>query len=117
VMGVARQVIQAEVTEKKDIILQTVTRALEAAVQSDEYIITVHPEDLKLVTEKEPLLLAGMKGLQNIHFRGDESVSRGGCLAESHSGDVDATIETQLKEIHEHLCRKIMAEPHGTDLT
>ncbi|MCF8040390.1 MAG: flagellar assembly protein FliH [Desulfohalobiaceae bacterium] len=110
IIGVARQVIQTEVEEKKEIVVKTVTRALEAAVQSDEYTITVHPEDLKVVTEQEPLLLAGMRGLQNISFRTDEAVSRGGCLAESHTGDVDAAIETQLNEMHEHLRKEILTD-------
>lgn len=108
VLGVARQVIQTEVGIQENIILKTITRVLESAVESDEYTITVHPEDLKLVQEQEPLFLAGMKGLQNIHFLTDETISRGGCLAKSHAGDVDATIETQLKEIYEHLCTEIL---------
>ncbi|MCF8024333.1 MAG: flagellar assembly protein FliH [Desulfobacteraceae bacterium] len=108
VMAVARQVVQTDVEEKEDIIVNTVKKTLEAAVAADEYYIRVHPEDLAIVKEHEPLFLAAMKGLQNIHFMADESISRGGCVAESRAGDVDATIETQLSEIKDHLCQAVM---------
>ncbi|MGM0452552.1 MAG: FliH/SctL family protein [Thermodesulfobacteriota bacterium] len=107
VMGVVGQVIQTEVTENTDIIVKTVTRALESAVASAEYFIKVHPDDLARVKEKEPLFLAAMKGLQNIYFIADESIARGGCLAESQAGDVDATIESQISEIYEHLRKEM----------
>lgn len=103
IMGVARQVIRAEVRESEQIILDTVTRALEAAVSSDEYYIRVNPEDMDTVTENEPLFFASMKGLRNIHFIADDTVEKGGCIAESTAGDVDATIESQLIEIYDHL--------------
>ncbi len=108
VMAVARQVIQEDVAEKQDIIVRTVKKSLEAAVAADEYYIRVHPEDLEIVKEHEPLFLAAMKGLQNIHFMADESIARGGCVAESRAGDVDATIESQLAEIEDHLYKAVM---------
>jgi len=108
VMAVARQVIQTEIEENSQIIAKTVTRALESAVESDEYYIRVHPDDLARVTENEPLFLAAMKGLRNIHFIADESISRGGCRAESRAGDVDATLESQLEKITKHLRTEIV---------
>jgi flagellar assembly protein FliH len=108
IMAVVKQVIQTEVEENKSIILKTVTKTLEAAVPADQYYIRVHPEDLNIVTEKEPLFLAGMKGLKNISFLADETISRGGCIAESQVGEVDATIDSQLTEIYEHLRKEIL---------
>jgi flagellar assembly protein FliH len=108
IMAVVKRVIHTEIEEKGDIIVKTLTKALQAAVQADKYYIRVHPEDLNIVTEKEPLFLASMKGLQNIYFLADETVSRGGCFAESQAGEVDATIESQLNEIYEHLRQEIV---------
>lgn len=108
VMAVSRRVIRSEVEEKEDIVVGMVKKALDAAVASDEYYIRVNPEDLAIVKEHEPLFLAAMKGLQNIHFTADENISRGGCVAESRAGDVDATIETQLSEVREHLYEAVM---------
>jgi len=108
VMAVARQVVQAEIEEKPELVVKTVSRAIDAAVESDEYYIKVHPEDLEQVKANEPLFLAAMKGLENIHFIADESITRGGCRAESRAGDVDATIESQMGKIEEHLRAEIV---------
>jgi flagellar biosynthesis/type III secretory pathway protein FliH len=37
IMAMARQVIHTEIEEKKDVILQTLTKTLQAAIQSDKY--------------------------------------------------------------------------------
>lgn len=103
IMAAAKKVIQTEIEKNKEIIIHTVNKALQSAIEADEYYIKVHPEDLQIVSEKEPLFLASMKGLQNIHFISDETISRGGCIAESRTGEVDATIESQLDEIYKHL--------------
>lgn len=108
IMAAVKQIIHVEVNEKEDIITKTISKVLENAIQADKYYIRVNPKDLSTVNEKEPLFLAAMKGLQNIYFIADETVSRGGCLAESHAGDVDGTIESQLSEIYEHLHREIL---------
>lgn len=103
VMAIAGQVIQCEVADKKDVILATLNRALKAAVKSDEFHVKVNPEDFSVVTEKKPLFLASISGLKNITFEADPQIARGGCLVESTLGQVDATIETQMGEIRQHL--------------
>lgn len=108
IMAVAKQVIHTEIGVNETIVLNTVSRVLQTAIQADKYYIRVNPEDFKIVTEKEPLFLACMKGLQHIYFLADETVSRGGCLAESQAGEVDATVESQLAEIYQHLCKEIL---------
>lgn len=108
IMAVSARVIRTGVDEKKEMIVNTVTDALGAAVEADEYYIRVNPEDLETVMQRQPLFLAAMKGLQNIYFIADEKISPGGCVAESRAGDVDATIETQLGEIEEHLRKAVI---------
>jgi flagellar assembly protein FliH len=108
IMAVVKQVIHTDIEENKGIIVKTVIKTLESAVPADQYYIRVHPKDLNIVTENEPLFLAGMKGLKNIYFLADETISRGGCLAESQVEEVDATIDSQLKEIYEHLRKEIL---------
>ncbi len=107
VLAISRQVIDAEVASRKEIILATIERALQAAVRSDSYRIRVHPDDLQLVQEKKPLFLAAIHGLENISFEADPAVARGGCLLESELGDVDATIDSQLEEIRRNLLAAI----------
>ncbi len=110
VMSVVSKVIQVEVTEKEEIIEKTIQKALESAIQSDEYHIKVNPKDYELVNEKKPLFVARIRGLGNIVFEPDSSISRGGCKVESDQGEVDATLETQLEEINKNFLEMIKAE-------
>ncbi|GAB4165681.1 MAG: hypothetical protein Tsb0017_07700 [Geothermobacteraceae bacterium] len=107
VMTIARQVIHREVTVNPEIVLSTIDMALQASVSSDSYVIHVNPEDLQLVEEQKPLFLASIRGLENIQFRPDSEVERGGCLVESNLGQVDATIEGQLDEVRRTLLEAI----------
>lgn len=110
VMSVVSQVIQVEVVEKEEIIEKVIQKALESAIQSEEYHIKVNPEDYELVDEKKPLFVARLRGLGSIVFEPDSSITRGGCKVESDQGEVDATIETQLEEINRNFVDLMKAE-------
>ncbi len=99
VMAIARQVIHAEISVNREVVLSTIDRALQAAVSSDAYQVRVNPEDLVVATERKPLFLASISSLKNITFQADPAIARGGCLVESDLGEVDATIDSQLEEI------------------
>ncbi|OEU53508.1 MAG: hypothetical protein BA871_04160 [Desulfuromonadales bacterium C00003096] len=103
VLSIARQVIHGEVSLNRELILTTIDKALRAAVRSDHYHIKVHPDDLALVTEKKPLFITSINGLESITVEGDPQIAQGGCLVESDLGAVDATIEGQLEEIRRTL--------------
>jgi flagellar assembly protein FliH len=109
VMAIAEQVIPCAVALNPEIIHHTIVKALQAAVDSDVYHIKVNPEDMVVVMEKKPLLLASISGLKNITVEASPEISRGGCLVESDLGEVDATIESQLEEIR----RKILNAAGG----
>lgn len=109
VLAVAGQVVHVEIASNPQIVLETLKRGLKAAVRSDEYHIRLHPEDLALVSEQKPLLLASVSGLKNITLEGDPGVARGGCMVESNLGQVDASIDSQLAEIRDKLQQAVAA--------
>jgi len=99
VLAIVEQIIPCAVSLNPEIIHHTIVKALQASVDSDVYHIKVHPDDMAMVMEKKPLMLASISGLKNITVEPDESIARGGCMVESELGEVDATIESQLEEI------------------
>lgn len=107
VMTVARQVVHAEISVHPEVVLRTVERALQAAVQADSHRLLVSPEDIALVKEKKPLFLASIHGLKNITIEADPSIAPGGCRLESELGEVDATVDGQLEEIRRTLSAAI----------
>jgi len=103
VMTIAEQVVGNVVACDSELILRTIKKALHFAVQSDEYHIRVNPADFRIVTEKKPLFLSSVAGLNNIIFESDPGIEPGGCIVESELGEVDATIGAQLEEIRKSL--------------
>ncbi|MFP4035661.1 MAG: FliH/SctL family protein, partial [Desulfovermiculus sp.] len=85
-IGVAEQVIAAELSLKPDVIVSVVSKAMESAFEADEYRIRVNPEDVSVVQENRPLLLANVNGLRQIYVQSDENITRGGCVVESNKG-------------------------------
>lgn len=102
-IGVAEQVIAAELSLKPDVIVSVVSKAMESAFEADEYRIRVNPEDVSVVQENRPLLLANVNGLRQIYVQSDENITRGGCVIESNKGQVDARLESKLDEIRQQL--------------
>ncbi|OHB25674.1 MAG: hypothetical protein A2X84_03315 [Desulfuromonadaceae bacterium GWC2_58_13] len=105
VLAIVEQIIPCVVSLNPEIIHHTIVKALQASVDSDVYHVKVHPDDLAMVMEKKPLMLASISGLKNITVEPDESIARGGCLVESELGEVDATIESQLEEIRSKIIK------------
>lgn len=103
VQAIARQIIHVELSINSGIILETIERALQAAVRADAYHLRVNGDDFALVTEKKPLFLARISGLQNLTIAADSTIARGGCRLESELGEIDATIESQLEVIRRTL--------------
>lgn len=107
---VSEQVLNAQLSINEELIVSIVGKAMQSAFDCDEYHVRVHPEDVRIVQEHRPLLLAHANGLRQIHVHGDASISRGGCVVESNKGQVDATLESKLAEIQEHLKQAVQSQ-------
>ncbi len=103
IIAIARQVIRTEISIQPEIIVNTLGEALQVAVRSDECVVRIHPDDLEFVSSAKADFMSRINDLKNISIETDPRISRGGCVIESDYGKVDATVETQLEEIYQHL--------------
>lgn len=103
VIGLSQKVIGQELVTNRDVIAKTLENALQQAIASDEFIVTLHPDDLNAVEHAKAELMTKIHGLKNIIIQTDQEVARGGCLIESKTCSVDATIATQLESAQEFL--------------
>jgi flagellar assembly protein FliH len=99
----SEKILGQELATPRNIIAATLQSALEHAIESEEYYVTLHPEDLAFAEAKVPEIIADIRGLERIVFKTDSSMIRGGCLLESSVCTVDASIETQLASMKEFL--------------
>lgn len=107
-LAVAKKVIGREATVDKALIVQQVQRVIAYLGQSLRMTIRVNPDDAPCL---ESLRVANQENVPiAIEIQRDPDMERGGCLIETQSLVVDATIERQLAVIHERL---LSPEPEG----
>jgi len=103
VMTIAAKIIRHSIEEQSETILATIKDAIHLAVKSDKFQIRVNPNDLEILKDKKKEILDEISSLDNIVIKADSTIERGGCLLESVSCTVDATISSQLQVIKEAL--------------
>ena len=111
IMQLCQKVVRQELSTPRNLIAATLQSALEQAVASEEYHVTVHPDDLAVAEQQAPELIAAIRGIERIVFKTDDTMTQGGCLLESVSCSVDATIETQLASLKEFVTEHALIPP------
>jgi flagellar assembly protein FliH len=99
VFSIAEKVIHTEVSTNRKIVLEVLREAAKSVVDRDSIKIHLNPDDLRFIMEIKPDLFQEIHWLKNAAFEEDASIKPGGVLLETLSGEVDARLEMQLKEI------------------
>ncbi len=99
VMAVAMRVIHKEISLSPDVILSVIRAAMKNVLSQDKITIRVNPADLDIAVAAKPDFKDLVDDINNISFKGDESISCGGCIIETEHRTIDARIEQQIKEI------------------
>jgi flagellar assembly protein FliH len=102
-LAIAGRIVKKEITRDSQIVLPQIREALKRITGVEKLMLHVNPKDEELVRQHRAQLLAAAGSVRDIILESDEKVSPGGCVLESESGNVDATIETQMKKIAELL--------------
>jgi len=96
---IARKVVGHEVQMSTDAIVYTVREALRRIADRDRIVLRLNPQDVRTIRSNRYLQRDLFETFAEVDIREDEEVARGGCIVETSSGLIDATIETQLAEI------------------
>lgn len=95
-INIAEQVLRSTLAEQPDKILDLVRDIVLADLDKDAVLqLRVNPADLALVEE----YLAADPGIKNWRINGDETIERGGCMAETELGNIDATLQTRWRRV------------------
>ena len=73
--------------------------------------LVVNPADLELVTECVEKLQSELGGIEHLGVQSDRRVARGGAIARTDAGDIDAGIDTQLARAREIVAAALEREP------
>jgi len=95
-LNIARQVLRTELTQRPDLVLDTVRDILHMDSEKDGTLrLYMNPADIALAQDylaREPL--GGAWRLVE-----DDTIERGGCIAQTALGDIDATLQTRWQRI------------------
>lgn len=97
-LAVSERIVRQELVTNREAIVDVVREALKKVGHQQTVVIRLNPADIQFL---DPSRLpfsdpAGQTNSIRIQLEADETISSGGCLIETESGDVDARIETQL---------------------
>jgi flagellar biosynthesis/type III secretory pathway protein FliH len=103
-LAIAEKMVGRALDEDPKIIASVLERAGREVVNAKQIRIWLHPADHQALAEICPQLVAcgGEQG-RKIEVIASAEVGRGGCRLETEIGVVDATMPTQLEEIHRQL--------------
>lgn len=105
-LEIARKVVKQEAAINPDIVIEVVKNALRRVVDSEGLRIRVNAADLENVRAAREDILSIVDGARNaeiVEIVEDRRVGPGGCVVESASGTIDATVETQFRTIEESM--------------
>ncbi|MDD2466816.1 MAG: FliH/SctL family protein [Desulfobulbus sp.] len=103
VISLTEKILGQELATSRNQIALALETALEQAIASEEFHVTLHPDDLAFAKEKAPALISTIRGLEHLVFKADPGIRRGGCLLDSVTCTVDATIDGKLESARELL--------------
>lgn len=96
-LAIARKILVQEPATNPRVIAGVVKKTFETIAINAPVRIRINPSELVYMRERRHLI--PIEG--DVTFIEDSSISCGGCLVESLSGDIDARIESQLQMIEE----------------
>ncbi len=106
ILTIVRKILRYELSLNKNVVVETLREALQFVVDKQKIIVHLNPVDFQYLVSPAfgmPFLKDEIKGVELLE---DSNVTRGGCFIETSFGDIDATIEGQLKKIEEFLHEK-----------
>lgn len=108
-LEIAKKVIQDEIALQPEIVQRTVETALKRVSDLEQVVVKVNPLDLDMILPKQETFKALVPDVQNFSIEGSHTIQRGGCVIETNSGSINATIQAQLG-IVEELFKNVRAE-------
>ncbi len=98
-LSVARNIVGAYIDTHSNLILDAVRECLKHLQDKSHITIRVHPDDLELVRSHRSRWRDIYEQIDMLSVEADPYISRGGCLIETPSGDIDAQIESRLEKL------------------
>ncbi len=106
-MAIAKKIVLGEVSINEDMVIKTVNQVMDKIMGDEQVKIKIHPDDLQIIKMHETDNAELILNRKSVFFEEDPEITRGGCVVETDSGNIDARLESQLLIIEEAFLDKI----------
>jgi flagellar assembly protein FliH len=97
----AEQILAGAVAVQPERVVDVARNALRHLIERRHVTLVVNPADLELVSESVETLRSELGGIEHLSVQSDRRIGRGGALARTEAGDIDAGLSTQLARAKE----------------
>ncbi|WP_164462169.1 flagellar assembly protein FliH [Bacillus sp. FJAT-42376] len=106
----AEKIIASALDEKPALMKEMVKQLLREVKDYDEIKIFIHPDRYEFVRSQKEELKQLLTNEQELFLYMDESLSPFDCFVESSFGRIDASVDTQLKQLEKQLLERLGEE-------
>jgi flagellar assembly protein FliH len=110
-LRLAEQILAGVLSVQPERVLDVGRNALRHLSDRRRVTLVVNPDDLELVGECVEQLQSELGGIEHLGVQSDRRVARGGAIARTDSGEIDAGIDTQLARAREIVAAALAREP------
>lgn len=103
VMNITRKILNQKIDENDEVIIDLVLKGLATLNSKEDVRIRVSKEDFEKVEESREKILSKVNLVENLKIDIDSNLEKGDCIIESSKGNVDVSIDTQMKIVEEEL--------------
>lgn len=105
-LAIAEKVIHSEIRTNREVFLGVLKEALRNILDKEGMTIRLNPVDYDYMLEVNPRILNSFEGVKDPVFQRDDSIEQGGVVVETLFGQVDARLDSQMREIQSAMVRK-----------
>jgi flagellar assembly protein FliH len=102
-LAIADRVTHQHALLNRQVAQATVEETLKMMGAARTVVLLVHPTEIETLENFLPDLLAKIRAIDSIELTPDDTITPGGCTVRFGSGQIDATIETQIQRIADEL--------------
>jgi flagellar biosynthesis/type III secretory pathway protein FliH len=100
-LRLSEQVVAGALEAQPERVVDIARGALRRIADRRRVTLVVNPDDLELVSGVAASMAAELGGIEQCDVQADRRVARGGAIARTVEGEIDAGIETQLAQARE----------------
>ena len=113
IIAFAKSVIKVEPIAQPEIILHNIDQALNRVSEVDKIVMRINLRDKSMCQAHKDQFLARLSSVSELRIVEDSTLSPGGIKIETGVGTIDATIESQARELEKALLEKFRKNQAG----